>query len=238
MRGACWLDATASGPRSGREPTEADSCERLPGRGVRGARSSFGHGRPRARDGARPHGETEWSRAGKHTGRTDVPLTDAGREQAAALGRALRAWRFALVLTSPLSRSAETCRLAGFRDVALDRADLVEWDYGAYDGLTTSEIRGWRPGWTLWRDGAPGGETSVDVGARADLVLEALRAAGGDATVFGHGHMLRVLAARWLGLEPTAGRLFALYTATISVLGNEHEAPVLRRWNVRPGLER
>jgi broad specificity phosphatase PhoE len=177
------------------------------------------------------HGETEWSRAGKHTGRTDVPLTDAGREQAVTLGAALRGRAFALVLTSPLSRAAETCRLAGFGDVVQERADLQEWDYGAYEGRTTPEIREERPGWTLWRDGVPDGEMAADVGERTDRVIAELRAADGDAAVFAHGHLLRVLAARWLGFDPVDGRLFALDTATHSVLGYERETAVLRLWN-------
>jgi broad specificity phosphatase PhoE len=180
------------------------------------------------------HGETEWSRAGRHTGRTDVPLTDAGRKQAAALGASLRGREFALVLTSPLSRASETCRLAGLGEVAQERADLMEWDYGAYEGLTTPEIREERPGWTLWRDGVPGGETSEEVGARVDRVIAELRAAGGDAAIFAHGHLLRVLAARWLGLDPGDGRLFALDTATIGVLGYERETAVIRLWNSKP----
>jgi broad specificity phosphatase PhoE len=177
------------------------------------------------------HGETEWSRAGKHTGRTDVALTDVGREQATALGAALRGRELALVLTSPLSRALETCRLAGLGGAAQARVDLKEWDYGAYEGRTTPEIREERPGWTLWRDGVPGGETAADVGERADRVIAELRAAGGDAAVFAHGHLLRVLAARWLGLDPVEGRLFALDTATLSVLGYERETAVLRLWN-------
>jgi broad specificity phosphatase PhoE len=177
------------------------------------------------------HGETEWSRAGKHTGRTDVALTDVGREQATALGAALRGRELALVLTSPLSRALETCRLAGLGGAAQARADLQEWDYGAYEGRTTPEIREERPGWTLWRDGVPGGETAADVGERADRVIAELRAAGGDAAVFAHGHLLRVLAACWLGLDPVEGRLFALDTATLSVLGYERETAVLRLWN-------
>jgi broad specificity phosphatase PhoE len=177
------------------------------------------------------HGETEWSRDGKHTGRTDVPLTDVGREQASALAEALRRREFTLVLSSPLSRALETCRLAGFGEIAQLRDDLQEWDYGLNEGRTTAEIREERPGWTLWRDGAPGGETAADVGTRADRVVAELRAAGGDAAVFAHGHVLRVLAARWLGLGPEAGGLFALDTATLSVLGWERERAVLRLWN-------
>jgi broad specificity phosphatase PhoE len=180
------------------------------------------------------HGETEWSRAGKHTGRTDVPLTDAGREQAAALAASLRGRNYALVLTSPLSRASETSRLAGFGDVVQERADLQEWDYGTYEGRTTAEIRDERPDWSLWRDGVPHGETVAEVGVRADRVIAELRAAAGDAVVFAHGHLLRVLAARWLGLDPSAGRLLALDTATISVLGYERETAVVRRWNVEP----
>jgi broad specificity phosphatase PhoE len=180
------------------------------------------------------HGETEWSRTGQHTGSTDIPLTDRGREQAAALGAALRDRRFELVLTSPLERAWETCRLAGFGDVVQPREGLVEWDYGAYEGRTTPEIREERPGWTLWRDGVPGGETDDQVGARTDRVIDELRSLSGDAAVFAHGHVLRVLAARWLGLEPTAGRLFALDTATISVLGYERETAVIRVWNESP----
>ena len=179
------------------------------------------------------HGETEWSRAGKHTGRTDVPLDEHGRAEARALAGMLRGHRFALVLTSPLSRAVETCRLAGLGDRAVVRDELAEWDYGAYEGRTTAEIRAERPGWSLWSDGVPAGETAADVGARADRALAELEAGGGDAAVFAHGHLLRVLTARWLGLEPGAGRLLALDPATISVLGYEHEWRVLRAWNER-----
>jgi broad specificity phosphatase PhoE len=180
------------------------------------------------------HGETEWSRAGKHTGRTDVPLTEQGREQAVALGAGLRERRFELVLTSPLERARETCRLAGYDEVAQPRDELMEWDYGVYEGRTTPEIREERPGWTLWREGVPGGETADHVGARVDRVIGELRSLAGDAALFAHGHVLRVLAARWLGLEPDAGRLFALDTATISVLGYERETAVIRVWNESP----
>jgi broad specificity phosphatase PhoE len=177
------------------------------------------------------HGETEWSRAGKHTGRTDVPLTEDGRRQAQLVGGALRGRRFAAVWTSPLSRALETCRLAGFGEVALPKDDLVEWEYGEYEGRTTLEIRRERPGWTLWRDGVPGGETADEVEARVDRVLAEAASVGGDALVFAHGHVLRVLAARWLGLEPAGGRLFALDPATLSVLGYERETRVLKLWN-------
>jgi broad specificity phosphatase PhoE len=177
------------------------------------------------------HGETEWSRTGRHTGRTDVPLTERGREAARAVGVALEGRHFALVLTSPLARAAETCRLAGLADEAGRRDELMEWDYGAYEGRTTADIREERPRWSLWVDGVPGGESADEVGARADRVIAELRAAAGDAAVFAHGHVLRVLAARWLGLEPGAGRLLALDPATISILGYERETPVIRVWN-------
>jgi broad specificity phosphatase PhoE len=177
------------------------------------------------------HGETEWSRAGKHTGRTDIALTERGRQEAKAVGAELQGRKFALVLTSPLARAAETCRLAGLGELAEPREELMEWDYGAYEGRETIDIRKERPGWTLWRDGVPGGETIAQVQARADRVISELRSVAGDAAVFAHGHLLRVLAARWLGLKPAAGRLFALDPATISILGYEREAPVVRMWN-------
>jgi broad specificity phosphatase PhoE len=184
------------------------------------------------------HGETEWTRSGQHTGRTDIPLTEAGRRAAHTVGAALEGRRFALVLTSPLSRASETCRLAGLGDSAAERDELMEWDYGAYEGRRTVDIRGERPGWSLWRDGAAEGETAAEVGARADRVIAELRSAAGDAAVFGHGHALRVLAARWLGLEPAAGRLLALDPATISVLGYERETAVVRMWNAAVPLPR
>ena len=177
------------------------------------------------------HGETEWSRTGRHTGRTDVPLNARGREEAEAVGAMLRGRRFARVLSSPLTRAVDTCRLAGFGESAQRRPDLAEWDYGAYEGLTTAEIRATRPGWTLWREGVPEGETIEQVGARADGVIEILRGAGGPTAVFGHGHFLRVLTARWLGLAPADGRLFALDPASISTIGYEHETAVIRLWN-------
>jgi broad specificity phosphatase PhoE len=177
------------------------------------------------------HGETDWSRTGKHTGRTDIPLTERGREQAVAVGAALRGRRFAFVLTSPLERAAETCRLAGYGNVARQRDELMEWDYGDYEGRKTVDIRKERPGWTLWRDGVPGGESVAEVGARADRVIAELRAQTGDAAVFAHGHVLRVLAARWVGLGPEAGQLLALDPGTLSVLGYERETSVLRSWN-------
>jgi len=179
------------------------------------------------------HGETEWSRDGRHTGRTDIPLTERGRRQAEAVGAALRTQEFALVVTSPLQRAAETCQLAGYEDVAEARDELMEWDYGAYEGRTTADIRKERPGWTLWRDGVPNGETGADVGVRVDRVIAELRVLDGEALVFAHGHVLRVLAARWLGLEPAAGALFALDPATLSTLGYERETAVVRSWNLR-----
>jgi probable phosphoglycerate mutase len=179
------------------------------------------------------HGETEWSRDGRHTGRTDVPLTDEGRRQARLAGDRLEGRAFERVLTSPLSRAAETCALAGLGDRAEPRDELMEWDYGDYEGLTTPQIRDKRPGWFLWRDGCPGGEGPDDVAQRVDRVVAELREARGDVAVFAHGHVLRVLTARWLGLGPEAGALFALATATLSMLGWERETAVIRLWNSR-----
>ncbi len=179
------------------------------------------------------HGETEWTLSGQHTGRTDIPLTDRGRKEARALAADLAGRRFALVLTSPLVRAAETCRLAGLGRQARERNELMEWDYGEYEGRTTLEIREEHPGWTLWDDGVPAGETAAQVATRVDRVILELRATTGDAAVFAHGHVLRVLTARWLGLEPAAGRYFALDPATTSVLGYERETPVVRVWNRR-----
>ena len=177
------------------------------------------------------HGETEWSRDGRHTGRTDVPLTDVGRRQAERLEDALGEWSTPRVIVSPLGRALDTCRLAGFGDRAELSGALLEWDYGEYEGLTAAEIREERPGWSLWRDGAPGGETSDEVAARVDRVIAEARSAGGDVLLFAHGHLLRVLTARWLGLEPAAGRFFALDPATLSTLGYERETSVIRLWN-------
>ena len=177
------------------------------------------------------HGETEWSRDRRHTGRTDIPLTENGRRQAAVLRGPLANRSFARVLSSPLSRALETCRQAGLGDRAELTGDLCEWDYGDYEGITTAEIRTRRPGWNLWRDGCPGGETAADVGRRVDRVLASLDGLDGDAAVFAHGHVLRVLTARWLGLGPEAGALFKLDTGTLSTLGYERETRVVRRWN-------
>lgn len=180
------------------------------------------------------HGETEWSRSLRHTGKTDLPLTEEGRRQASALGPRLRAWTFALVLTSPLQRALETCRLAGYGEQAQVRRDLVEWDYGRYEGLTTAQIQEIHPNWSLWRDGCPGGEDAVDVGRRVERVIAEVRGVDGDMLIFAHGHVLRVLTARWLGEPPEGGRHYALQTATLSVLGYEHADPVIRQWNLPP----
>jgi broad specificity phosphatase PhoE len=177
------------------------------------------------------HGETEWSRDWRHTGRTDIPLTEAGREQAEVLREPLSEWSFARVYSSPLSRALETCRLAGLGDRAELTEALLEWDYGEYEGITTKEIRETRPDWFLWRDGCPGGETADEVGARVDALIAGLKGVEGDVALFAHGHILRVLAARWLRLPPQDGKLLALSTATLSVLGYERETEVIRRWN-------
>jgi broad specificity phosphatase PhoE len=177
------------------------------------------------------HGETEWTRTRQHTGRTDLPLNDEGRRQAELVGSALAGRQFGLVLTSPLRRARETCELAGLCDEAQARDELAEWDYGEYEGRTTAEIRAERPDWSLWRDGVPGGESPDDVGRRADRVIDEVRAAGVDTLIFGHGHQLRVLAARWLGLAPADGRLLVLGTGSISILGYERETAALLRWN-------
>jgi len=180
------------------------------------------------------HGETEWSRDGRHTGKTDIPLTEAGRRQAKALGPELKPWKFALVLTSPLQRATETCRLAGYGKHAKTRLELMEWDYGRYDGMTTKQITETRPDWSLWRDGGPGGEKAADVGRRVDRVIAEIRATEGDVLIFAHGHVLRVLTARWLGEPPETGRHYMLQIASLCVLGYEHNDPVIRRWNQPP----
>jgi probable phosphoglycerate mutase len=177
------------------------------------------------------HGETEWSANGRHTSRTDLPLTKEGEERARALQPMLADRRFALVLSSPLLRARQTCELAGFGQVAVACDDLHEWDYGEYEGLTTPEIREGRPDWSLWRDGCPGGETPDEVGARADRALVQLREAGGDALAFAHGHILRVVTARWLRMEVAAGARFALRAGGVGVFGYERETEVLTTWN-------
>lgn len=180
------------------------------------------------------HGETAWSLAGRHTGLTDLPLTERGERNARRLGGRLAGLTFARVFTSPLVRASRTCELAGFGGAATVDADLVEWDYGEYEGTTSAEIRKTRPDWDLFRDGCPGGETPQQVGARADRVIVRIRAAGGDVLVFSSGHFIRVLAARWIGSDvPALGRKFMLTTASLSALGYEHDLtnPVIRLWN-------
>jgi probable phosphoglycerate mutase len=179
------------------------------------------------------HGETAWSLSGQHTGRTDLPLTDRGEDQARALGSRLSERSFAAVLSSPSQRALRTCALAGFGEGAALVPDLAEWDYGSYEGRRTADILVENPGWQLFRDGCPGGETPDAIGARADRVVARLREAAGDVLVFSSGHILRVLAARWLGLDTAAGRLWLLGTASLSILGYEHNLaePALRLWN-------
>jgi broad specificity phosphatase PhoE len=183
------------------------------------------------------HGETAWSLSGQHTGTTDIPLTDNGRRLAERMRPVLAKEAFALVLVSPLQRARATCELAGLGKAAVIEPDLVEWNYGEYEGLTPKQICETAPGWLIFRDGCPGGEMPEQVGARVDRVIARVRAVEGDVALFAHGHVLRVLAARWLGLEPEAGRLLALDTATISTLGYERETAVVRTWNERPGPE-
>ena len=178
------------------------------------------------------HGETTWARLGRHTSRTDVPLTRLGREQARALGDDLASQDFALVLSSPRRRALDTARLAGFGDRVEVTDDLVEWDYGADEGLTTPEIRADRPGWTIWRDGPRDGESARHVASRVDRVIARARGTQGNTLAFAHGHVLRALTARWLGLAVRDGRLFELATGTISVLGWEREQATIERWNV------
>jgi broad specificity phosphatase PhoE len=179
------------------------------------------------------HGETAWSLTGQHTGLTDLPLTERGEQNARALGERLIGLNFGKVFTGPLQRAARTCELAGFGAVAEVDRDLLEWNYGQYEGRRTAEIHAERPDWQLFRDGCPGGESPDQVGARADCVLSRVRAVRGDVLLFSSGHFLRVLAARWLGLEPAAGRYLLLSTASLSALGYEHNLcqPVIRLWN-------
>ena len=179
------------------------------------------------------HGETAWSATGQHTGLTDLPLTERGERNAKRLKERLAGLRFAKVLTSPLQRAFRTCELAGFGAVAEVDPDLVERNYGDYEGLRTAEIHAVRPGWQLFRDGCPNGESPQDVGARADRVVNRVRAFKGDVLIFSSGHFLRVFSARWLGLEPFAGKLFMLDTASLSALSYEHDlsSPAFRFWN-------
>jgi broad specificity phosphatase PhoE len=179
------------------------------------------------------HGETAWSLSGQHTGRTDLPLTERGEQQARALGPRLRGASPVEVLTSPSQRARRTADLAGFGGLAKIDPDLAEWDYGQYEGRRTADILAERPGWFLFRDGAPGGERPDQAGARADRVIQRIRAIGGNVLVFSSAHILRVLAARWLGLEAAGGRYFVLGTSSLSILGYEHNLaePVIRLWN-------
>ena len=177
------------------------------------------------------HGETEWSLDGRHTGVTDIPLTEHGRRAARLLRQVLPGETFSLVLTSPLRRARETCELAGFGRIAHIEPDLMEWNYGEYEGLKTEQIRLTRPGWSVFRDGCPGGESPEQIGARADRILSIVRASQGDVALFAHGHILRVLAARWINLSPGYGEHFLLDTATVNVLGYYRESPAFKIWN-------
>jgi broad specificity phosphatase PhoE len=177
------------------------------------------------------HGETEWSLSGQHTGTTDIPLTENGRRQAERMRPALAKQTYALVLVSPLQRARQTCELAGLGEAAAVDPDLLEWNYGDYEGLTPRQIRERTPDWLIFRDGCPGGEMPEQVGARMDKVIARARAAVGDVALFAHGHVLRVLAARWIGLPPRAGQHFLLNTGTLSVLGYYHDVPAVRIWN-------
>jgi probable phosphoglycerate mutase len=177
------------------------------------------------------HGETEWSRSGAHTGRTDLPLTSEGERQAERLRQLLAGQEFDLVLTSPLQRARRTCELAGLAAEAVIEPNLLEWDYGSYEGRSTPQIREQRPEWSLFRDGVPGGETLAEVAARAQMVIDRVSFLSGKVVLFGHGHILRILTACWLELDATAGARFALSTASAAVLGFEHDVRVIDRWN-------
>ncbi len=178
------------------------------------------------------HGETAWSLSGQHTGKTDIPLTGNGRELAKRLQPALAKEEFGLVLVSPRQRAQETCRLAGLGPRAIIEPDLAEWDYGDYEGLTSKEIHTKAPGWQLFRDGCPGGESPEQVGARADRVIARARQADGNVALFAHGHILRVLGARWIRLPPNSGQHFLLETGACCVLGYYRESPAIRAWNL------
>jgi probable phosphoglycerate mutase len=177
------------------------------------------------------HGETAWSLSGQHTGVTDIPLTDNGRRLAARLRPLLAKETFALVLTSPLQRARDTCALAGLGAAAVIEPGLMEWNYGKYEGVTSAEIHVTAPGWQVFRDGCPDGESPADIGARVDRVIARVRATEGDVALFAHGHVLRVLVARWLGLPPGAGQHFLLDTGTLNVLGYYRDAPAIQTWN-------
>jgi broad specificity phosphatase PhoE len=186
------------------------------------------------------HGETAWTESGQHTGLTDIPLTERGERQARRFSEHLRGRRYAHVFTSPLQRARRTCELAGFGAAARIDPDLVEWNYGQYDALTRADILKQRPGWKIFRDGCPGGESVAEIGNRADRVIARLRALDDDSLLFSSGHFMRILAARWLGLDASCGSLFLLNTTTLSILGYDHDKtePVTRLWNdVRPGLD-
>lgn len=188
---------------------------------------------PTARVFAIRHGETAWSLSGQHTGTTDIPLTDNGRRLATRLQPLLAKTSFGLVLTSPLQRAHQTCVLSGLSPAAVIDADLVEWNYGKYEGLTPAQIHVAAPGWLIFRDGCPGGETPAEVGARVDRVIARARAADGDVALFAHGHVLRVLVARWLGLPPGAGQHFLLDTGTLNILSYYRDVPAIKTWNAR-----
>ncbi|HYA28406.1 MAG TPA: histidine phosphatase family protein [Acidobacteriota bacterium] len=177
------------------------------------------------------HGETEWSLSGQHTGITDIPLTENGRKVARLLAPVLAKERFALILTSPLERARQTCELAGLGGCAEIDGDLTEWNYGEYEGITTKQIHAKTPGWLLFRDGCPGGESPEQVGARADRLIARVRAVGGHVALFAHGHIFRVFAARWIGLPATAGSHFLLDTATLNILSYYRGIPAVKRWN-------
>ena len=183
------------------------------------------------------HGETVWSRSGQHTGTTDLPLTETGRQLAERLRPLLAKETFALVLVSPMRRACETCGLAGFGDRAVVDPNLLEWNYGAYEGLTAREIDNRAPSWLIFRNGCPGGETPQEVGLRVDRVIARVRAVSGDTVLFAHGHVLRVLAARWLGLSVSAGQHFVLDTGTVSVLGHYRDIPAVKIWNSPAALQ-
>jgi probable phosphoglycerate mutase len=180
------------------------------------------------------HGDTAWTENGKHTGRTDIPLNEHGEEHARQLGERLRGFSFVRVFTSPLVRASRTCALAGFGAAAEVDPDLVEWDYGKFDGRTTADVLKEWPGWEMFRDGCPGGETADDVAARADRFIAKVQKIGGDVLTFSSGHMIRMIAGRWCGLAPTAGRIFFCRPASVGVLGFEHnqrDQPILNLWN-------
>ena len=179
------------------------------------------------------HGETAWTLSGQHTGTTDLPLTEHGEQNAVRLGERLKGLTFAKVFTSPLQRARKTCEIAGFGAVTQVEPDLVEWNYGDYEGLTSAQVHATRPDWKLFRDGCPGGESVTQIGARADRVIARVRAIQGDVLLFSSGHILRVLGARWLGMDVSAGQCLLLSTASLSQLGYEHDVsePVIRLWN-------